>query len=109
MNKIILIFIGLSAFDCFWMANGVSLNPSGGASVGDPAPGRSPGPPDLPEETLQSTKVSEEVSSKCELHGTLKETDQDLDFNFTIHHPLFRTEELVQGLVYEGRWIQYKI
>lgn len=109
MNKIILIFIGLSTVDCFWMANGFSLNPTGGASMGDPAPGRSPGPPEVPEEPVELRKVSGEVLSQCELHGTLKETGQDLDFNFTIYHPLFGTEELVQGLVYEGRWMKYII
>lgn len=102
MNTIILIFVGLSTVNSFWIANGFSLNPPGGAAVGDPAPGRSPGPPDLPEETVELKKDSDDFFSNCELHGTLKETDNDVELNFTLYHPLFDTEELVQGLVYEG-------
>lgn len=109
MNKIVLIFVGLLTVENFWMANGFSLNPPGGAAVSDPAPGRSPGPPDPPEvseDAVSFEKVSDVVLSKCELHGTLKESDHDVDFNFTISHPLYSTEELVQGLVYEGRFLK---
>ncbi|XP_026733871.1 uncharacterized protein LOC113498129 isoform X2 [Trichoplusia ni] len=104
---------------------------------GDPAPGRSPGPPiaedevatdnkvieipDVYDETttvddVEVTTVSAEVSEKTvdisdacafaripsDSDDIVTLSDEDSDVNLTLSHPVFETDELVRGVVYDG-------
>lgn len=95
---------------------------------GDPAPGRSPGPPkldpkaediglslDYDSTTEQSVGVSTvsdvaedndacafaRVPSDSDSIVTLSEDDSDV--NLTVTHPAFETAELVRGVLYDGK------
>lgn len=96
---------------------------------GDPAPGRSPGPP-------QDNKVDDSISTTDTVYDdttivndveatTVSDTSDidacafaripsdsddivtvselDSDVNLTVSHPVFDTEELVRGVVYDGK------
>lgn len=81
----IVLFFSLS--DC----NGRIIQPSssGGGLEGDPAPGRSPGPP-------QSGLTG------CQLLGP-EDPDEEGLVNVSLSHPLFKTDVLVPGVSYEGK------
>ncbi|XP_063382139.1 uncharacterized protein LOC134668629 [Cydia fagiglandana] len=80
---------------------------------GDPAPGRSPGPPeselyvtlDTVENVTDVTTEMSEVEDACAFARserevvTLSETDSEV--NLTVEHAVFETEQLVRGVVYE--------
>lgn len=102
MNLNILLYMGLLILDNYGVADGVSINPTGGSAVGDPAPGRSPGPPDFSQQKNELGEIPAEVVTNCELEGSGNNTENELSFNFTIYHKLFSTEHLVPGLIYEG-------
>lgn len=88
---------------------------------GDPAPGRSPGPPvttenfDYDETTTEDATiegVSEigDVSDACAFARIPSDSgdivtlsDDDCDVNLTVSHPVFEAEELVRGVVYDGK------
>lgn len=104
---------------------------------GDPAPGRSPGPPKLEDakvdgtvvatveepldydtttEEVESTTVSDvSVSEKtvgdaCAFARIPSDSEEvvtldvsDSDVNLTVSHPVFEAEELVRGVVYDGK------
>lgn len=107
---------------------------------GDPAPGRSPGPPtfdekevstddkvlDIPEnydetttidEVVPTTTISEEVSERTvdisdacafaripsDSDDIVTLSDKDSDVNLTLSHPVFEADELVRGVVYDGK------
>lgn len=114
---------------------------------GDPAPGRSPGPPQLqpdeevkadgtdrvatveesidydastttPSEELDVTTVSEVVSERttvgdaCAFARIPSDSDElvtldvrESDVNLTVSHPVFETEELIRGVVYDGEYV----
>lgn len=111
MNIILLFFTILFILSVCWYCDGFSLNSSGGGVSGDPAPGRSPGPPnnmtndlnnesDVPvKETGYSDLMNEE--DECELDGTLKGDENRIIFN--ISHQLFERKFLVPGVVYQGK------
>lgn len=92
---------------------------------GDPAPGRSPGPPtdlsnlDLKDDEIkailsvdyETTTGGEEaeVEDACAFARTPSESgnvvtlsEEDSDVNVTVTHPVFDAEELVLGVVYDG-------
>ncbi|CAH4032971.1 unnamed protein product [Pieris brassicae] len=83
---------------------------------GDPAPGRSPGPPFSEIEDYDETTTSEvttvqvitdaceyaRISSESEQIVTLSETESDV--KLTVSHPVFDTAELVRGVVYDGKF-----
>ncbi|CAB3220333.1 unnamed protein product [Arctia plantaginis] len=103
---------------------------------GDPAPGRSPGPPTIEEkettddkiapiydetttseDVIEVTTVSEvgvsdktvDVSDACAFARIPSDSDEivtvgdeDSDVNLTLSHPVFETDELVRGVVYDG-------
>ena len=99
---------------------GLRVHPSGssGLSGGDPAPGRSPGPPADDgghrvregSENSVGGKDSEGVvrdPSTCVLGGGHDRSgpqigDREL-FDFKVTHSLFKTDVLVIGVVYEGK------
>lgn len=93
MKNFIYLFITFVVLDLFWNING--------SAVGDPAPGRSPGPPDI-QENLDSNKIAVNINSNCDLQGTFKDVDHDNGLNFTIDHSVFKTAELVPGITYQG-------
>lgn len=119
---------------------------------GDPAPGRSPGPPELepfdadvkvqnadtnieapteevtnvegPEETYDETTTSEDiemttvsevvsettVSDACafaripsDSDNIVTLSDEESEVNLTVSHPVFETDELIRGVVYDGK------
>lgn len=107
---------------------------------GDPAPGRSPGPPQLDEkevstddkvieipEVYDETTTSEEVVEVTTVSEIVSErtvdisdacafaripsdsddivtlSDEDSDVNLTLSHPVFEADELVRGVVYDGK------
>lgn len=104
---------------------------------GDPAPGRSPGPPKLEDKeatddkvipevydetttsedvievtTVSDVEVSErtvDISDACafaripsDSDEIVTVSDEDSDVNLTLSHPVFETDELVRGVVYDG-------
>uniref|UniRef100_A0A2H1VCY5 SFRICE_009783 n=1 Tax=Spodoptera frugiperda TaxID=7108 RepID=A0A2H1VCY5_SPOFR len=105
---------------------------------GDPAPGRSPGPPEVEDkevstddkvievgevydetttsEEVEVTTVSEVVSERtvdisdaCAFARIPSDSDDivtlsedDSDVNLTLSHPVFETDELVRGVVYDA-------
>lgn len=88
---------------------------------GDPAPGRSPGPPTegpsyeetanfgVEETTVSATSVDMDdvcvfarVASDSGDVVTLSEDDSDV--NLTFSHSVFEVEELVRGVVYDGKF-----
>lgn len=98
----------------------------GGSSSGDPAPGRSPGPPSndsslpstLPFEDfftessrpLTLSPDSNQMLDRCafseEELNTVTVAPEDSPFNLSFIHPLFKAdEELVRGVVYECKYI----
>ncbi|CAG9865029.1 unnamed protein product [Phyllotreta striolata] len=86
MNKsVLMLFFGVYFFECFYA---FSLNHSG--FVGDPAPGRSPGPP-----VLRGNS-----SSNCRFEGTVEQHVRGA-VNFTVSHSLFETDILVPGVTYQ--------
>lgn len=110
---------------------------------GDPAPGRSPGPPFLTEHnidveenlesnlevpvdevydevttnevttTLSETSVSDRImSDACAFAKIPSDSDEivtlsekDSDINLTVSHSVFETNELVRGVVYDGKFL----
>lgn len=78
---------------------------SGGQADGDPAPGRSPGPPlGKGDHVEEPTVVTANDPDPCDLNGDLIVVDKDkasLDLNVT--HRLFKSEVLTHGVVYQGK------
>lgn len=109
MSTIFLFYFGLIFVNHRWVTNGIALNPAGGSPVGDPAPGRSPGPPDVWEDVKEIKDAGDNVSSNCELRGTVKDPSDDFELNFTISHPLFSTEEVMPGVIYQGMLLNEQI
>ncbi|CAH0730051.1 unnamed protein product, partial [Brenthis ino] len=108
---------------------------------GDPAPGRSPGPPtfknvdidhletnlEVPDETVYdevttndeiSSTVSESsvseltVGDACSFasipsdsDGIVTLSERNSDINVTISHSVFETDELVKGVIYDGKCV----
>ncbi|PZC78725.1 hypothetical protein B5X24_HaOG217183 [Helicoverpa armigera] len=107
---------------------------------GDPAPGRSPGPPQLDdkevasddkaieipevydetttsEEVIEVTTVSEVVSERTvdisdacafaripsDSDDIVTLSDADSHVNLTLSHPVFEADQLVRGVVYDGK------
>lgn len=86
----IFFFFGVYLFDYVYA---FSLNPSGN---GDPAPGRSPGPPILEEDSFNN------VTSKCRLNGTINNEESEI-VRLSVSHALFKTDVLVPGVDYQGK------
>ncbi|CAK1544853.1 unnamed protein product [Leptosia nina] len=84
---------------------------------GDPAPGRSPGPPfyenmdlDYEETTTNEATTMEVMSDACKYERISSESEQvvtlsdaDSEVNLTVNHAVFDTAELVRGVVYDGK------
>lgn len=98
----ILLLILLFALKDYPYSSGRIIQPasSGGRHEDDPAPGRSPGPPEIPDETTVLI-TSETAYEDCRLRGELT-TDENNQLNVSISHPLFKSDVLVPGIVYEG-------
>lgn len=110
MNNIILIYVGFLSVDYFWTTSGFSLyNEVGASTVVDPAPGRSPGPPDIQESLNEVIKIGDQIANDCELNGTFKNESEDVGLTFSISHPLFSVEELVPELTYQGMFVGSKL
>ncbi|XP_056636815.1 uncharacterized protein LOC130445275 [Diorhabda sublineata] len=92
-NSIIIIFFGVCFLDIVF---NFSLNPAGHSQNGDPAPGRSPGPP------IFDNAVNEldSLSNECRLEGIVKEQGEQL-VNLTLSHELFETNVLVPDITYQ--------
>lgn len=82
---------------------------TGGSLNGDPAPGRSPGPPQIltprhrniqEQPTLILTSETSEID--CTLDGDTQILDKG-DMNFTLRHQFFKTDALVPGVIYQGK------
>lgn len=82
----------------------------GGVAEGDPAPGRSPGPPVSGTsdhgilEDLATVVVTADDSDPCDMNGDLIVVDKEkaaIVVNFT--HELFKTEVLTRGVLYQGK------
>lgn len=82
---------------------------------GDPAPGRSPGPPlydDTTTETAETTTLDEGLDDACAVARIPSDSEEvvtlsndDSEVNLTISHDVFDTNELVKGVVYDGELI----
>jgi hypothetical protein len=104
-----LLFATLFLLEQCWFCTGLVINPasSGGAASGDPAPGRSPGPPHLEAtvvpvpETVDKVDKADKVD-ECELDGEVNAPPENL-LNVTLLHRLFKTDKLVAGIEYQGR------
>lgn len=95
---------------------------------GDPAPGRSPGPPqdDKADDSMSTTDAVYDDTTISDVEVTTVSDTSDIDacafaripsdsddivtiseldsdVNLTISHPVFDTEELVKGVVYDGK------
>lgn len=86
---------------------------TGGSLNGDPAPGRSPGPPQIViprhrnlEEQPTLILTSEISEIDCTLDGDIQILDKG-DVNFTLHHQFFKTDALVPGVVYQGKNLKF--
>lgn len=84
---------------------------SGGSLDGDPAPGRSPGPPQYvsphyhrnPDDQPTLISTSDIINDfDCNLDGDITDIDRTSDFNVTLDHQFFRTDVLVPGIIYQG-------
>lgn len=103
------------------------LSASLGAAVdGDPAPGRSPGPPprppalsiadqedhhqltvDMPSE-VESLDSDDDKNSPCYLHGDLIVVDSSKSpYNVSFSHSIFETSVLTMGIIYQGNFITH--
>lgn len=109
MNNI-LFFITLLTLNIDYFCNVMGNTFESGVVDGDPAPGRSPGPPeisngehgvedDLPTILLTSDKTD---NSRCSLEGDAKLIEEDI-VNLTISHKLFKSDAVVPGIVYQGK------
>ncbi|XP_068905882.1 uncharacterized protein [Tenebrio molitor] len=102
-----LLFATLFLLEQCWFCTGLVINPasSGGAASGDPAPGRSPGPPHLEAtvvpvpETVDKVDKADKVD-ECELDGEVNAPPENL-LNVTLLHRLFKTDKLVAGIEYQ--------
>lgn len=79
----------------------------GAGAEGDPAPGRSPGPPEETGDEDHPTMVltSEGANVGCSFRGGI-EVDKGKLLNVTLVHPLFKSELLVAGVTYEGKEVR---
>lgn len=109
MNNVILFFITLLTLKIDYFCNGMGNPSENGVVDGDPAPGRSPGPPeitndehgvddDLPTILLTSDKIDDSV---CSLQGDVTLPEEDV-VNITVNHKLFQSDTVVPGLIYQG-------
>lgn len=99
---------------------------------GDPAPGRSPGPPfdensniDVPDEVFDEITTTDEIPTTalvseasvermvdaCEYaklpsdsDGIVTLSERNSDVNLTVSHSVFDSDELVKGVVYDGKF-----
>lgn len=110
----LLILIGLFSWHGGYFCDGYYLYPSdygGGGKSGDPAPGRSPGPPSdtkengKPEQSAPNDQT-DAVKSACEVSGTPAAMEEHV-LSLNVSHHLFGTEALVEGMDYEGRIFDY--
>lgn len=106
----ILLLIFLFALKEYPYSCGRIIQPggSGGRHEDDPAPGRSPGPPEVPDDTTVLI-TSETAYEDCRLRGELA-ADENNQLNVSVSHPLFKSDVLVPGIVYEGEnflWLFY--
>jgi hypothetical protein len=101
-----LLFATLFLLEQCWFCTGLVINPasSGGAASGDPAPGRSPGPPHLEATVVPVPETVDKVDKveECELDGEVNAPPENL-LNVTLLHRLFNTDKLVPGIEYQGR------
>ncbi|XP_071057498.1 uncharacterized protein [Onthophagus taurus] len=72
-------------------------NGQGGLLEGDPAPGRSPGPPLFMDEDTKQEKTGKD----CDPMGNSTGTDEAKSLNLTVTHHLFNTDSLVFGVLYQ--------
>ncbi|KAG5899376.1 hypothetical protein JTB14_036865 [Gonioctena quinquepunctata] len=104
-HSVLLLSIGLLCSNFCHISYGFSLNPSRYSGNGDPAPGRSPGPPYLENgDHVAGTEVPEDqdVKSECQLDGTFEHIERTV-VNVTVAHHLFKTDVVVPGVTYEGK------
>lgn len=82
---------------------------SGGLLQGDPAPGRSPGPPPesghhrTTEENPTILLTSSQPDDNCTFEGNVQYTAGGTNVTVQVTHPLFNTDVLVFGVVYQGK------
>lgn len=81
------------------------------ALTGDPAPGRSPGPPAIgigtSEDQSNLILTSSQTSSvDCILVGEARTIEEGGELELTVNHNLFRTDLLTPAVVYESESIQ---
>lgn len=106
----IIVYLGL-VFQLAGYCAAVSLQYPGGGGVaeGDPAPGRSPGPPldvtvgHSTSGELPTIVVTQEADDLCDLTGDLIIVDKEkasIIVNFT--HELFKTDVFTHGVKYQG-------
>lgn len=85
---------------------------SSGALEGDPAPGRSPGPPEdfttlqgISEQYPSAFLKAEEASGSCGFNTNTAITTNHL-VDLKISHHLFKTDVLVPDIVYQGKEVR---
>lgn len=113
MDKItVFLLLALNILQEYHLCSGMVVRGttgSGGKLDGDPAPGRSPGPPHFVsphhrnlegQPTLILTSETSDVD--CNLDGELTTTTEIAEMNVTIDHHLFKTDVLVPGVIYQG-------
>ncbi|XP_015833125.1 uncharacterized protein LOC103312261 isoform X4 [Tribolium castaneum] len=93
-----LLFTALFFLEKCWFCTCLVINPgsSGGLTSGDPAPGRSPGPPEIELTTLLLPQEADE----CGLEGNVQLATENF-INLTLGHRLFITDHLVAGMEYQ--------
>lgn len=103
--------------ECF-LCDGMVIHPPGfgGGIEGDPAPGRSPGPPEIISPRFRSLDDTEPTvllrsdgaEDDCALEGAVVDAPKGA-INFSVNHELFKTELLVPGIIYEGMFLRLRI
>lgn len=109
---VLLLLLTLLVFEKCLMCNGMVIHPPGfgGGVEGDPAPGRSPGPPEIISsrhkavDELEPTELlkSETAGDDCTLVGDVADDPRGA-VNISVSHELFKSDLLVPGIVYQGK------
>lgn len=112
MEDKLYVIAGLLLFFDTRLCVGMSVHITNSFS-GDPAPGRSPGPPVGPQASAEEMIITSDLFtlqpsstiSNCELFPEPATTEKDPQesLNVTVDHDLFRTDLLSPGVVYKGK------
>lgn len=108
----ILLMLTLLIFEKWTLCNAMVVHsPSfGGETEGDPAPGRSPGPPEVIAPSFNDFKIIEttilptsETIDDCTLEGDTVDDPRGF-VNISINHALFKSDWLISGITYQGKF-----